>query len=96
MQPPSKKVGRPDVSHVILNRAHEYIPVNARCRPNWVELFRPVHLSSSDVNEGHLFLVRIIALFIVQSASSLDSRVVSVLDSGAEGPGSNRSRDAVG
>jgi len=26
----------------------------------------------------------------------LGSRVVSVLDSGAEGPGSNRSRDAVG
>ena len=26
----------------------------------------------------------------------LDSRVVSVLDSSAEGPGSNRSRDAVG
>ena len=26
----------------------------------------------------------------------LSSRVVSVLDSGAEGPGSNRSRDAVG
>jgi len=26
----------------------------------------------------------------------LDSRVVSVLDSGAEGAGSNRSRDAVG
>ena len=26
----------------------------------------------------------------------LASRVVSVLDSGAEGPGSNRSRDAVG
>jgi len=27
---------------------------------------------------------------------ALGSRVVSVLDSGAEGPGSNRSRDAVG
>jgi len=26
----------------------------------------------------------------------LGSRVVSMLDSGAEGPGSNRSRDAVG
>ena len=26
----------------------------------------------------------------------LGSRVLSVLDSGAEGPGSNRSRDAVG
>ena len=26
----------------------------------------------------------------------LGSRVVSVLDSGAEGPGSNRSRDTVG
>ena len=29
-------------------------------------------------------------------AGWLGSRVVSVLDSGAEGPGSNRSRDAVG
>ena len=30
------------------------------------------------------------------AAGWLGSRVVSVLDSGAEGPGSNRSRDAIG
>jgi len=33
---------------------------------------------------------------ICTGGSVLGSRVVSVLDSGAEGPGSNRSRDAVG
>jgi len=33
---------------------------------------------------------------VMLSIGWLGSRVVSVLDSGAEGPGSNRSRDAVG
>ena len=32
----------------------------------------------------------------IMTAGWLGSRMVSVLDSGAEGPGSNRSRDAVG
>jgi len=33
---------------------------------------------------------------LISSSVWLGSRVVSVLDSGAEGPGSNHSRDAVG
>jgi len=39
------------------------------------------------------------AIFIYKAIINiglLGSRVISVLDSGAEGPGSNRSRDAVG
>ena len=44
---------------------------------------------------------RVTGIFISLPVSAmgglvLGSRVVSVLDSGAEGPGSNRSRDAVG
>ena len=39
----------------------------------------------------------IINFIIIMSIKGwLGSRVVSVLDSGTEGPGSNRSRDAVG
>jgi len=45
--------------------------------------------------------LRLAALVVIIHPSSLPgewlgSRVVSVLDSGAEGPGSYRSRDAVG
>jgi len=39
---------------------------------------------------------RLSALLRLRSIGWLGSLVVSVLDSGAEGPGSNRSRDAVG
>ena len=39
---------------------------------------------------------RAVDFHAVQLLGWLGSRVVSVLDSGAEGPGSNRSRDAVG
>ena len=35
-------------------------------------------------------------VFVSHKKGWLSSRVVSVLDSGTEGPGSNRSRDAVG
>jgi len=35
-------------------------------------------------------------VFVSQKKGWLSSRVGSVLDSGTEGPGSNRSRDAVG
>jgi len=38
----------------------------------------------------------VVAELSVLHRSTTDSRVVSVLDSGAKGPGSNRSRDAVG
>ena len=41
--------------------------------------------SLADINETKYY-----------SVGWLGSRVVSVLDAGAEGPGSNRSRDAVG
>ena len=37
-----------------------------------------------------------VCVCVFQCLVWLGSRVVSVLDSGAEGPGSNRSRDAVG
>ena len=47
---------------------------------------------------SHCVFVIFLMTFIAYSIAEgwLGSRVVSVLDSGAEGPGSNRSRDAVG
>ena len=43
-----------------------------------------------------LFYERIYCVLVKTSRGFLGSRVVSVLDSGAEGQGSNRSRNAVG
>ena len=46
--------------------------------------------------QSTLLVVQPVDLLDYLSITWLGSRVVSVLDSGAEGPGSNRSRDAVG
>ena len=48
-------------------------------------------------SEVQAYITAVLAYYsIYRSVEWLGSRVVSVLDSGAEGPGSNRSRDAVG
>ena len=49
-----------------------------------------------DIADFSLWCTAAIFLHIIFSFGWLGSRVVSVLDSDAEGPGSNRSRDAVG
>ena len=65
--------------------------MNASC--NWVDLLQVRSFSSCAVNKP--YLVDIIAV-LAYHLGWFGSRVVGVLDSGAEGPGSNRSRDAVG
>ena len=59
----------------------------SRCRPTHNVLSRADNTSRQSKKRTPLFIKRY---------ETLGSRVVSVLDSGAEGPGSNRSRDAVG
>ena len=59
----------------------------SRCRPTHNVLSRADNTSRQSKKRTPLFIERY---------ETLGSRVVSVLDSGAEGPGSNRSRDALG
>ena len=49
-------------------------------------------------SHGEAVACQVVEYYITRECARvwLGSRVVSVLDSGAEGPGSNRSRDAVG
>ena len=54
-----------------------------------------IHRRSCSNSSGDLVVYNVVNL-IPLVHGWLGSRVVSMLDSGAEGPGSNRSRDAVG
>ena len=53
-------------------------------------------MSSAKCSEAELIAWSNHKAVFTHAGGWLGSRVVSVLDSGAEGPGSNRSRDAVG
>ena len=61
---------------------------------------RPTDKRASNSNPGRACVSggprNIVWLWVYTTEGWLGSRVVSVLDSGAESPGSNRSRDAVG
>ena len=68
-------------------------PAAARSYKTVEECTKPTDIYASCM---HAKQVHNFTKIITSTRGWLGSRVVSVLDSGAEGPGSNRSRDAVG
>jgi len=70
-------------------------------RRTFIESFKTLFTAARDCgSDYHRQLGQLVYVLDIRPSTLpggwLDSRVVSVLDSGAEGTGSNRSRDAVG